>query len=126
MKNYEKYKDKINNHNGEYFCHDFVKPIILKVDECDARCSRCRLLQAIWLNEEYEEPEVDWSKVAVDTPIFVRDSAVDNWKKRHFADYDNGRVYTYKLGTTSWTAENQDDIICWNYAKLAKQEYRDE
>lgn len=26
-----------------------------------------------WLQEEYKEPEVDWSKVEVDTPILVRD-----------------------------------------------------
>ena len=27
-----------------------------------------------WANSEYVEPPVDWSKVAVDTPILVRDS----------------------------------------------------
>ena len=87
MKNYEKYKDKVNNCDGEYFCHDFVKPIILKADECDGKCPRCRLIQAIWLMEEYEEPEVDWSKVAVDTPILVRCSENEEWKKQQLERY---------------------------------------
>ena len=34
-----------------------------------------------WTNSEYVEPPVDWSKVAVDTPIFVRDSIEEMWKK---------------------------------------------
>lgn len=121
MKNYEKYKDKVNNYDGEYFCHDFVKPIILKADECDARCSRCRLIQAIWLMEEYEEPEVDWSKVAVDTPILVRNSEAEDWYKRYFAKFKDGKVYTWSYGRTSWNSDD-DATINWEYAKLAEEE----
>lgn len=122
MKNYEKYKDKVNNCDGEYFCHDFVKPIILKVDECDGRCPRCRLIQAIWLMEEYEEPEVDWSKVAVDTPILVKDSEKGEWNKRYFARYENGTIYAWKDGCTSWTAYDNSDVTDWEHAMLAEQE----
>ena len=45
---------------------------------------------------------VDWSKVAVDTPIKVQrtDGVVVN---RHFATYDNGNVYYYQDGRTSWS-----------------------
>ena len=123
MKNYEKYKDKVNNCDGEYFCHDFVKPIILKVDECDGRCARCRLIQAIWLMEEYEEPEVDWSKVTVDTPIIVRDYNPDNWHKRYFAKFESGKVYAWCDGGTSWSSNKTKE---WKYAKLAEQEESDE
>ena len=119
MKNYEKYKDKVNNCDGEYFCHDFVKPIILKVDECDARCARCRLIQAIWLMEEYEEPKVDWSKVTVDTPILVRNNECDKWSNRYFAKYEDGDVYAWCGGRTSW---NETRMFAWKYAKLAEQE----
>ena len=120
MKNYEKYKDKVNNCDGEYFCHDFVKPIILKVDECDGRCPRCRLIQAIWLMEEYEEPEVDWSKVAVDTPILVRNYESQEWEARHFAKYEDGVIYSWDGGSTSWTSKG--NVTEWKYAKLAESE----
>lgn len=45
---------------------------------------------------------VDWSRVPVDTPIKVQrtDSVVVN---RHFATYDNGNVYYYQDGRTSWS-----------------------
>lgn len=120
MKNYEKYKNKVNNCDGEYFCHDFVKPIILKVDECDARCARCRLIQTIWLMEEYEEPEVDWSKVAIDTPILVRNYESQEWEARYFAKYEDGVIYAWDGGSTSWSSKG--NVREWNYAKLAESE----
>lgn len=43
---------------------------------------------------------VDWSKVAVDTPIIVKEK-ID--LKRHFAKFENGFVYYYDNGRTSWT-----------------------
>lgn len=42
-----------------------------------------------WANSEYVEPPVDWSKVAVDTPILVTYSGIHQWVKRHFAKYEN-------------------------------------
>ena len=68
--------------------------------------------------KEYEEPKVDWSQVEVDTPILVRDSEYGEWFKRHFAEYKNGKVYTWDNGYTSWTACG--DMGAWNYAKLAE------
>lgn len=34
----------------------------------------CRDARKKWANSEYVEPPIDWSKVAVDTPILVRDN----------------------------------------------------
>ena len=68
---------------------------------------------------EYEEPEVDWSKVEVDTPILVKNSEDEEWRKRHFAKYKNGNVYAWSDGLTSWTAY---DKMVWKYAKLAEDE----
>lgn len=44
----------------------------------------------------------DWSKVAIDTPIKVQrgNGVVIN---RHFAAFDNGEVYYYRDGRTSWS-----------------------
>ena len=117
MKNYEKYADEIKEYNGFNFCRDFVKPHILKSRGCtNTSCDQCKMLQTIWLMEEYEEPEIDWSRVKVDTPILVRNSEDEEWHKRYFAKYDKyGLVYTWKSGRTSWTEE---DLAVWSYAKL--------
>ena len=124
MKNYEKYADEIKKYKDYNFCGDFVKPYILESDNCNGLdCIRCSMLRAIWLMEEYEEPEVDWSKVEVDTPILVRNSEYGEWFKRHFAEYKNGKVYTWDNGYTSWTACG--DMGAWNYAKLAEDEESD-
>ena len=85
MKNYEKYAEEIREYKGSGFCKDFVKPCILKSDNCNGlSCCACQLLQMIWLLEDYEEPEIDWNKVAVDTPILVRDTEYEDWYRRHF------------------------------------------
>lgn len=62
---------------------------------------------------------VDWSKVAVDTPILVRDFETSRWEKRYFASFENGMVYAWDGGTTSWSAENKN-TMSWEYAKLAE------
>ena len=65
-----------------------------------------------------EEHEIDWYKVAVDTPILVKNSKNENWHERHFAKYVNGRVYAWNDGKTSWT---EDGVIAWEYVKLAEE-----
>lgn len=125
MKNYEKYADEIKNYDGFNFCSDFVIPVIRKGCECSKSCEQCRMLQNIWLREEYEEPEVDWSQVKVDTPILVKFKEDKEWVKRHFAKYENGGVYAWKDSHTSWTSLHNDDVTFWNYAKLAESERKD-
>ena len=126
MKNYEKYEDELKEYKGRNFCKDFVKPNILKSDSCDGlACGACYMLQTIWLLEDYEEPEVDWSKVEVDTPVLVRDGENNEWQRSYFAKYEDGFVYTWIAGATSWTAvgyEKGGNVYRWNYAKLAESE----
>lgn len=62
---------------------------------------------------------VDWSKVKVDTPILVSNDNKE-WIKRYFARYENGNVYGWLNGKTSWTATGELSIGHWNYAKLAE------
>ena len=119
MKNYEKYAEEIKNYEGNNFCNNFVIPVIRKGCECLGSCEQCRMLQTLWLMEEYEEPETDWSKVEVDTPILVRTVEGAEWTKRHFAKYEDGMVYVWTNGKTSWTGA---DEIKWKYAKLAESE----
>ena len=130
MKNCEKYADEIKKYKvnkDEYFCDEFIIPQILKEDSCAGiGCEQCHMLQTIWLLEEYEEPEepeepkTDWSKVEVDTPILVRDFEGSDWFRRHFAKYENGTVYAWDGGDTSWSGG--DVMTDWKYAKLAESE----
>lgn len=71
-----------------------------------------------WANSEYAGPPVDWSKVAVDTPILVRDNIFSKWVKRYFAKYENGTVYAWSNGTTSWSG---DRCTPWKLAKLPER-----
>lgn len=123
MTNREKYAEEIKNFKG-HFCNGFVSQIILKTIKCtDIDCSYCRMLQMLWLDEEYVETEqkVDWSKVEIDTPILVRDRTNEKWNKRYFASYEDGRIYTWFEGRTSWSAVGKNDTTCWRPAKLAEE-----
>ena len=124
MKNYEKYADEIKTYNnGNSYCEEIIIPNVLKPlgKSCIGTSSSvCYALTTLWLLEEYEEPEVDWSKIKIDTPILVRDFEDAKWAKRHFAKYEDGKVYAWSNGVTSWTTEGHG--VMWNYAKLAESE----
>lgn len=120
MKNYEKYEKKIKERGYDNFCNDFIQPYILKQNTCGGMdCEQCNMIQMMWLMKEHEEPQVDWSKVEVDTPILVKQGKNGEWLERHFAKYENGDVYAWVDGQTSWTGA---DEIKWKYAKLAENE----
>lgn len=92
-------------------------------DGCDfGKKKNCSPYLEEWLFSEYEEPEVDWSKVKVDTPILVGNYESNEWIKRYFAEFEDGKVYAWKYGATSWTANNEYAVRSWKYAKLAESE----
>ena len=127
MKNYEKYADEISKYQGDNFCKDFVVPYILKLDNCDGvTCDACNTFQMMWLMEDYKKPEIDWSKVEVDTPILVRDDENEEWHKRYFAKYNSGTIYAWIDGYTSWESYDDTDMISWRYAKLLEDEENQE
>ena len=120
MKNREKYAEKIKECKSSCFCLDFIKPYILKSNNCNGMtCDQCRMLQMLWLEEECME-EVDWSKVAVDTPILVKDFEYEEWRDRYFARYENETIYVWGDGRTSWSAYDNSDVDSWKYARLAE------
>ena len=80
------------------------------------------------LNFTEYTPPTDWSKVEVDTKVLVSNDNI-NWYNRHFAKYENGRVYAWVGGYTSFTwksetdcEDKEDAMMSWNYAKLYKEE----
>ncbi|MFR7761643.1 MAG: hypothetical protein ACLU1S_01145 [Eubacterium sp.] len=132
MLNIEKYKDKLIDLEvidvGK-LAIEKGKPRICQNTICSDctfhnkdKSDPCEELAVEWLFSEYEEPEVDWSKVKVDTPILVRDYESSEWTKRYFAKFEDGKVYAWKYGATSWTANNEYAVTPWKYAKLAESE----
>ena len=61
------------------------------------------------------EDEIDWDKVEVDTKVLVRDRPYNEWLKRHFAKYEDGKVYVFNDGRTSWSSRG---ITHWEETKL--------
>lgn len=90
--------DCLFNTHGSYYCGD-------KADK--------------WANSEYVEPPIDWSKVAVDTPILVNTDNDHKWIKRYFAKYENGSVFAWSNGATSWSSEGH--ATAWVLAKLPER-----
>lgn len=127
MTNFEKYRGEILeiSKNGDRVAIDKCTK---KVQSCsEVTCWNCVFYNGdafctvplmLWLYEEYQEPKVDWSKVAVDTKVLVSDDG-EEWHKRHFARYEEGIVYVWGYGDTSWTT---DLMEAWEYAKLAEED----
>lgn len=126
MTNLEKYLTNIlaelpwGKFSGEIgYCQNY------DCDECDFETGQrsCGKEAMEWLRAEADaEPEIDWSKVPVDTPIWVRDREDQVWIPRYFAKYENGLVYTWYGGATSWSAcNNSINSMSWKQAKLAKE-----
>lgn len=129
MLNREKYAKEIIELAAGKFGLKNGKPAIcgeIRCKECDFSksdsCGGSEYKFREWLNSEYVEPPVDWSKVAVDTPILVRNSEEETWRKRYFAKYENETVYAWDGGKTSWSVGSKLRIFDWKFAKLAESE----
>ena len=61
---------------------------------------------------------VDWSKMAIDTPVMVSAHGPHNWYRRYFAYYDDKEdiVYTFNDGCTEWSS--QGITTGWEYFQL--------
>lgn len=126
MTNYEHYKKQIEKFTrmGQKVA---VKKDTNEIIPCsDIGCGGCLFgaydsctkKSMAWADAEYIEPTVDWAKVPVDTPILVNNSICLDWVRNHFAKYENGRVYAWEGGKTSYTT---DKTCYWKYAKLANE-----
>lgn len=72
----------------------------------------------------WKRDEIDWSKIPVDTKVLVKNSENVKWDRRYFAKYENGKVFTFTNGATSWSTSRPNNLIVvsWKYAKLAPNE----
>ena len=105
--------------NEEFFENE-LKAVVKRVKE-DLLIDQIVEAKKQWLKQEHVE-QVDWSKVKVDTPILVRDYESEEWVRRYFAKFVDGKVYAWMGGATSWTADSEYRMNFWEYAKLAESE----
>ena len=70
-----------------------------------------------WANSEYKEPEIDWDKVPVDTPVYVWENGDSDIYKRYFAGYDkkNNMIIAFDKGGASWSSAITTK---WDNAKI--------
>lgn len=124
MTNYDHYINEIMAHvgidkkTGEVINCPFNRSFNCK--DCifgDVKCWK-NGTKKTWLESEYQ-PIVDWSKVKIDTPIYVKTCENDEWMPRYFARYLDGDIYAWDDGKASFTTTLR---VPWNYAKLAKEE----
>lgn len=131
MLNKEKFKDEI----FEIACNGGTLALNRntgKITSCSViHCADCEFKLGVscdnecraWCNSEYKEPEIDWSKVPVDTPIYVKPA--DSYVPRYFAGkYSNDEVYYFDAGRTSFTSKGANDksFISVDMVKLAREE----
>ena len=136
MKNIEKYKNelmdviKIDGRICGFMKNHGVYRMLGKDWEsfCGMDCIACGTALHLWLDEECEEPEVDWDNVPIDTLVRVRDYEEDEWLLRYFkcfsrspSAYKPGCDYeVWASGATSVTAEG--DTESWKYCELVEDE----
>lgn len=138
MTNYERYKDEIDEIFDRNDGTIAINKNTNEITNCsDFECSKCLfsarynntiscpITMAKWLVAEYVEPvepEVDWSKVPVDTPVLVSHDG-KKWCRRHFSRVINGIPYAWMYGSTSWTAhDNHNNEMTYHYIKLEEVE----
>ena len=99
------------------------KPVCCYAVDCDAcdlcdesHCTSCRDKCVKWMNRE----SVNWTKVPVDTKILVRDCDDEQWQRKYFASFEDGKVYAWDGGATSYTADGYRTV--WEQAKLFEED----
>lgn len=133
MLNKEKFKDEIfeiacngsaiavekNDNKVKPCCEIGCNSCLFKVP--DSIIGSCTQAKIKWLNKEYKDhEEVDWSSIAIDTPIFVWDYDSQNSFRRYFAGYKDGKVFVWDNGSTSWS--HKFEPVPWRNARLATLE----
>ena len=127
MKNKEKYKQEILNCDNT-FCR-FVNEKVLKHYnlECGkVACEQCAAVVAIWLDEEYQEPEPDWEHMRGKK---VQVSGNKNeWYDRILCAYlpcsDHPFVTYEGLGSVEkcYTKDRATYVAKWEYCRLPEEE----
>lgn len=74
------------------------------------------------LSMDFTIEPIDWENISVDTKILVSIDG-EEWSKRYFAKYENGKVYAWDDGATSFSSNH---CTKWVYAELYEEEEEEE
>lgn len=131
MINYEKQKteiDTIIERGISIAVNKSTKKVVLCPEIACAEClffkrgsAGCGVRMMEWLVAEYVEPEVDWSKVPIDTPVLIS-LKNKNWLNRYFAGVnEKGQPTVFGFGATQWS-NGHTEPYHFKYIKLAEVE----
>lgn len=131
MKNREKFREEIiksaRTPEKRLNVCEFIRINVLPhfgAEDCDGvNCAWCKFLVDMWMDAEYEEPEVDWHNVPVDTLVRVRNDEDSPWVLQYFKEFDEERNYKFLAwsnGRTSKTAGGRR--TGWKYCELVEVE----
>lgn len=119
MNNFEYYKNKMYEYAGRDDLCTFTKNYIKSIDCYETRCDICQVMFAEWCVEEYKEPEIDWTKVPVNTHVLVKESKDRPWNEKYFIAYiPEIRKFVVFEGLRSKEASK---ATTWEYCKLADE-----
>lgn len=125
MTNMEKYKDALADMLSKIIAVEDGELVLCKNAICSDclfwhSCGKPEHKKAIidWLNAEYQEPPVDWSKVPIDTPVLASCDG-KRWYRRYFAGMRDGKPETYDSGATSWSIDDKRTCT-WTHMRLAE------
>ena len=125
MTNRKAYKDTLDNLLAGIIAVVDGEPVLCENANCrkclfTKNCGKNEHKQEIidWLNAEYQEPSVDWSKVPIDTPVLASCDG-KRWYRRYFAGMRGGEPEAYDVGATSWSVHDNRTCV-WRYMKLAE------
>ena len=67
-----------------------------------------------------EECVIDWATVPVDTKLLV---SLDgkHWLKRYFAKYEDGEIYCFSGGMSSFSVDDKDNCSRWYCVELYEE-----
>ena len=93
---------------------DKLEPMVCTKEHCkdclncgtNGRCKdKEKTVILDWMNEEYIDPaeRIDWSKIAIDTPMLVRNEESDTWENAHYEGWKMNGIYVLPNGSTKFT-----------------------
>ena len=131
MKNKEKYKNELMNAiKDSRLCAFIQKYGVYRMFKPDwesfcgtMHCYFCPTVLQIWLDEEYEMPEVDWNRIPIDTLVRVRNSEDEDWTLQYFKCIsDIIPDHKFEVWDDGRTSQTTDGIIKhWKYCELAEE-----
>ena len=111
---------ELTNYDKELFNSNFNNLDIMGIFKSEAGRLKT-LFEISKLKPIWQRPEVDWSKVEVDTKIEMMDANTENWSKYHFKSFDKNLVCVFRNGETSFTTTGGTMARHEKYARLYKK-----